>query len=83
MVRKADDQVEIDLSGKQAGRGAYLHREMECWLEAIEKHTIERALKMNGALSASNREKLEAYAKGLPIREVVPDITTTRQSKSS
>lgn len=83
LVRKADDQVEIDLTGKQAGRGAYLHREMECWLDAIEKHTIERALKMNGALSATDREKLEAYAKGLPMREVAPGNTVTRQSKTS
>ncbi len=68
LVRRADGSTEIDPSGKMAGRGAYLHRERECWKEAIEKHAIERALKMVSTLGATDRERLEAFAAELPSR---------------
>jgi hypothetical protein len=38
--------VQIDLTGKLAGRGAYLHTQRSCW-EAGLKGSIARALKVN------------------------------------
>lgn len=78
LVRTADNHVEIDLTGKKAGRGAYLHRERECWSEAFEKRAIERALKMESALSAADREALEAFGSGLAPRTEAPGTESAR-----
>lgn len=37
--------VRIDPSGKQAGRGAYVHDRRSCWERALRQHALERALK--------------------------------------
>lgn len=52
----------VDPTGKQSGRGAYLHDEPSCWNKAL-KGSLSQALKTE--LSAAEREKLVAYAAGL------------------
>lgn len=43
-VRRPDGSVEVDRTGRMAGRGAYLHAAADC-LEAARKHrAIERTL---------------------------------------
>jgi uncharacterized protein len=51
--------VEIDLTGKKAGRGAYLCAKKSCWQLGLKKHALERALKTS--ISPENLAVLEAY----------------------
>lgn len=44
LVRGADG-VEVDLTGKQAGRGAYLCNSLSCWTKAVETNRIGSALR--------------------------------------
>jgi uncharacterized protein len=45
IVRRPDGSVELDLSGKQAGRGAYLHASRECLEAAQKRRSLDRALR--------------------------------------
>ncbi len=63
VVRAPDGQVELDLTGKRPGRGAYVHRARACWQLALEQHHLEYALKTS--LSAENRAALEKFALAL------------------
>lgn len=60
VVRVADDLVEVDLSGKKNGRGAYLCPAQECWETAKKRKALNHALSMT--VSPSNWETLLAYA---------------------
>lgn len=55
--------VQVDLTGKQAGRGAYLHNQHSCWELGI-KTGLERALKTT--LSPEDKERLIQYMQTLP-----------------
>lgn len=46
VVRTPDDQVLIDLTGKKAGRGAYLCGQVRCFQLAKKTKAFERALKL-------------------------------------
>jgi predicted RNA-binding protein YlxR (DUF448 family) len=56
--------VEIDPTGKKAGRGAYLHDQRSCWEKALKDDLLERALKTT--LSDTERERLRAHGSLLP-----------------
>jgi hypothetical protein len=56
-VRRADDEVSIDLRNKQPGRGAYVCRNGECIAKAAKSRGIERTLK--GAVSKDIYEELK------------------------
>ena len=45
LVRIADGNVEIDVSGKIDGRGAYLCRMRKCWETALKSSRLEHRLK--------------------------------------
>ncbi len=45
VVRTPEQEIRIDSTGKQNGRGAYLCRRMECLDEALKNHGLERSLK--------------------------------------
>ena len=62
LVRTADG-VQVDPSGKLAGRGAYLHDRQECWERAL-KGPLAHALKTN--LSVDDRTRLEEFMHTLP-----------------
>lgn len=55
---RAKKGVVVDESGKLAGRGAYLHMDLECWEEGIKKN-LAKAL--NVELTDQNREELISY----------------------
>ena len=59
-VRTPQGTVEIDLTGKRAGRGAYVCARRLCWEEALKKGRLERALHIT--ISAREREELERHA---------------------
>lgn len=47
IIKTKDDMVKIDLTGKENGRGAYLHRNMECFTKAMKSKGLERSFKMS------------------------------------
>jgi len=57
IVRTAEG-VQVDLTGKLAGRGAYLHDRRECWERGL-KGALPNALKTT--LKHEERQKLEEY----------------------
>ncbi|MBL8055513.1 MAG: YlxR family protein [Anaerolineales bacterium] len=59
VVRAAEGQVHVDLTGKAAGRGAYVHDQRSCWEKALTSGALERALKVN--LNAADRAALTAH----------------------
>ena len=63
IVRISDGQVEVDTSGKKAGRGAYLCRAQGCWETGLKGGRLEHALRTS--LTRDNREQLINYGKDL------------------
>jgi predicted RNA-binding protein YlxR (DUF448 family) len=64
LVRTRDGHVAVDPTGKQAGRGAYLHPDPACWARALENRQVERALRTK--LNAADRQALVDYMATLP-----------------
>jgi predicted RNA-binding protein YlxR (DUF448 family) len=62
IVRTADG-VRVDLTGKSAGRGAYLHDRRECWVRGL-RGALANALKAE--LTAEDRVQLENFMITLP-----------------
>lgn len=51
--------VQVDPTGKMAGRGAYLHPDPHCWQIALQGTRLAQALRR--PISQAEREELEAY----------------------
>jgi predicted RNA-binding protein YlxR (DUF448 family) len=66
MIRlvRTSDGVQVDPTGKLAGRGAYLHDRRECWDRAL-KGALGHALKTT--LTVDDRARLEEYMNTLPL----------------
>ena len=64
LVRTSNGSVEVDTSGKRAGRGAYLCQAQECWQIGLKGNRIEHTLR--ASLTQDNQEQLISYGKGLP-----------------
>ncbi|TAK14330.1 MAG: YlxR family protein [Anaerolineae bacterium] len=62
-VVRTPDGVHVDLTGKLAGRGAYLHDQRSCWEQGI-KGALARALKTE--LTDTDRERLNQTLQSLP-----------------
>jgi predicted RNA-binding protein YlxR (DUF448 family) len=67
VVRTPDGSAEVDRTGKQAGRGAYLCANRGCWERALAQRQLNRALKMT--LTDENTAQLRAFAESLPDSE--------------
>lgn len=65
VVRTADG-VQIDPTGKLAGRGAYLHDKRSCWARGL-KGALAHALKTE--IGAEDRARLEEFMNTLPEAE--------------
>ena len=63
IVRTANG-VQVDPTGKLAGRGAYLHDRRECWERGL-RGSLAHALKTT--LTADERAVLEDFMNTLPI----------------
>jgi predicted RNA-binding protein YlxR (DUF448 family) len=63
LVRVPEKGVEVDVTSKKSGRGAYLCPDPKCWENALKTGRLEQALKTS--LKAENKEALAVYAKGL------------------
>lgn len=63
--------VAVDPTGKQAGRGMYLHQNQQCWQAALKGGRIEQALRTK--LTAENRAALAEFMRTLPENEEAAD----------
>ena len=72
VVRTPEGRVEVDLTGKRNGRGAYIHRSRLCWEAALTRGGLAHALKVG--LSEPDRQALEAFAISLPIEEINQEL---------
>ncbi len=63
IVRTAQG-VEIDPTGKRAGRGAYLHPNQECWQAVLSSNRLGQALRTT--IDAATKARLLAYMATLP-----------------
>ena len=75
---RTETGVEIDPTGKQAGRGAYLHPYQECWDLALRSNRIEQALRTK--LSEDNRQRLAVYMAALPRTAAEDESADNEQS---
>ncbi len=65
VVRTADGTVEVDRTGKRAGRGAYLCPAQVCWRTARTRKSLDQALAVT--VSAETWTILDEYAERLPM----------------
>jgi predicted RNA-binding protein YlxR (DUF448 family) len=63
VVRTPEGRIELDLTGKKNGRGAYVHESAACWDEALKRERLARALKVEPA--PADIETLRAHAASL------------------
>ena len=56
LIRISGGRVEVDTSGKKAGRGAYLCPVQECWETGLKGNRLEHSF--NIVLTQDNREQL-------------------------
>jgi len=61
LVCSANGSVEVDITGKKAGRGAYLCQTWECWEAGLKQGRLEYALQIR--LDGDSREELKSYGK--------------------
>lgn len=74
VVRLAEGQVVVDVKGKQNGRGAYLCPQQSCWMQALSRGQLNRALRAK--LTEDEIAGLQAYAATLPDISPVQDVTS-------
>ena len=70
LVRISDGSVEIDTSGKKAGRGAYLCRAQDCWEIGLKGGRLEHTLRTT--LTQNNREQLVKQWEALLSQNQIP-----------
>ena len=59
-IVRGPERVEVDLTGKKPGRGAYICRNLACWQQALRKGRIDAALKTR--MSADDRLRLTEFS---------------------
>jgi len=69
IVRTAAGVV-VDPTGKQAGRGAYLHPDQRCWALILRGNRIDQALRTK--LSPAERQALVEFMQTLPETDDEP-----------
>ncbi|RIK56419.1 MAG: DUF448 domain-containing protein [Chloroflexi bacterium] len=75
---RAETGIEVDPTGKKAGRGAYLHPYQTCWRAVLRGNRLEQALRTR--LSDENRQALVAYMATLPESEAAdPEAASERE----
>jgi len=64
IVSSVNGGVQLDLTGKQSGRGAYLCAKRSCFELALEQRRLEHSLRSK--LSDADRETLVEFCRDLP-----------------
>ena len=62
-IVRSPEGVQVDRTGKMAGRGAYMHDRRSCWERGL-KGALAHALKTE--LTAEDRERLQVFMETLP-----------------
>ena len=62
VIKTAEDDIVLDVTGKKNGRGAYLCQEEECLKLAMKNKGLERSFKMS--IDKSIYEKLQKEYEG-------------------
>lgn len=70
VVRTLAGPLEVDPTGKKAGRGAYICANQRCWEIAFKRKALEHALETS--MTPENRVVLQEYARTLPILPLAP-----------
>jgi predicted RNA-binding protein YlxR (DUF448 family) len=68
VVKKSDGHAQVDPTGKQPGRGAYIHLKRTCWESALAGGRLAHALRMPH-IDEVDRAELQAYAAALPLND--------------
>ena len=55
IVNNPEGGIEIDIGSKMAGRGAYLCKNISCWVEGLKGKRLEHALKTDISQESKNR----------------------------
>lgn len=79
VVRTPDGHVQLDASGKKAGRGAYLCAKLSCWENALKRKRLESEFEI--AIAEEDRAALQAFIATLPDDE--PAAGKTQESAAS
>jgi len=63
IVRDKEGVVSVDFTGKKAGRGAYICRNIECFVKAEKGKKLEKAFetRIDGEIYAALKQQLEEY----------------------
>ncbi|MDD4211724.1 MAG: YlxR family protein [Clostridia bacterium] len=61
IVKNKDGQIELDLTGKKAGRGAYICKSSECHKKLNKQKLLNRTFSMN--VDAKIYEQIEEFYK--------------------
>lgn len=69
-VVRTDQGVEVDLTGKKAGRGAYLHPTQRCWQAVLAGNRLAQALRTT--ISPEDKARLLAFMATLPASDDEP-----------
>lgn len=80
IVRTPQGRVELDATGKKAGRGTYLCARRSCWNLALTKNKLEHEFSLT--LDPEDRAALEAYAATLPPEDEPVAPARTRRKKA-
>jgi len=62
---RGDSSIELDLSGKKPGRGAYLCPSKVCWEKALKGTRLEGALRAQ--VAQKDKDKLLEHSKSIII----------------
>lgn len=89
VVKTPDGHVQLDATGKKAGRGAYLCARLGCWENALKRKRLESEFEVT--ISAEDRAALDAFVATLPAdetplattSETPGKVTTTRRKAGS
>lgn len=63
-MRTPEGSVEVDVTGKKAGRGTYLCGVQGCWEMGLSKNRLEHALRTR--IKGESRQGLLEFGKTLP-----------------
>ncbi len=68
VVRNQAGSVQVDDTGRQPGRGAYLCHKQTCWDRALKKNRLGHTLR--GPISSEDKLTLQQYAQ--QVAEAAP-----------
>jgi predicted RNA-binding protein YlxR (DUF448 family) len=68
LVRLGNGEVEVDITGKKSGRGAYICPSPSCWQEGLKKNRLERALRTS--ITKEERQRLLEHGQSLANEEI-------------